>query len=92
MAKRYGYRPDEVSQRDQIYANEIAAQRPAFATKVDCGGDYDERNPAHSVRGVPVPEPPEYMTAMDPNQEDTESAVDRFNRQLRGQPLRGERE
>lgn len=91
MTKRFGYRPDSVSSRDQIYPNEVAEQRPAFATRVDCPGDYDERDPAHTVRGVPVPPPPMFVTEMDPNQEESEAACDRFNRELRGEPFRGER-
>ncbi len=88
MTKRYGYTPESIPQRDQIYVNEVAEQRPALATRVDCGGTYDERNPAHSVRGVQVPEPPTFMESRDSTSEDTESAVDRFNRELRSLPLR----
>jgi hypothetical protein len=88
MTKRYGYRSDQLSQRDQIYPNEIAEQRPALATRVDCPGTYHERDPAHSERGVELPETEFFL---DPNMEETESAVERFNRRLRGQPFRGER-
>jgi len=88
MTKRYGYKPEGIPQRDQIYVNEIAEQRPALATRVDCGGDYHERDSAHSVRGVEVPEPPTFAVEMDPNMEETEAAVDRFNQELRNLPLR----
>lgn len=91
MTKRYGYQPDQTSARDQIYPNEIAEQRPAFATKVFCPGTYEERDPALSVRGVEPPEPI-FPSSMESNQEDSESACDRFNRELRGVPFRGERE
>lgn len=49
--KGYGYRPTDVSARDKVYPSEIAAQRPAFATKVNCPGTYEERDPCLTIRG-----------------------------------------
>lgn len=74
------YRASGTSERDQIYPSEVAAQRPALATKVDCSGDYYESDPAHSIRGVKQ----EPMPSIEEHEED-ESAVARFNRQLRGE-------
>ena len=98
-SKRFGYRPGSSTERDGIYPSEIAAQRPALATRVDCS-DYVSGNAMSSVRGdhgpgcycndcSPAPAP----SVFDPSEghEESESAVERFNRELRGQPLRGER-
>lgn len=100
MAKRYGYRPGSSTERDGIYPSEIAAQRPALATKVDCS-DYMSSSSMSSIRGdhgagcyCADCSPAAAPSVFDPQEEHdpTESAVERFNRELRGQPLRGERE
>jgi hypothetical protein len=101
MAKRYGYRPGSPTERDGIYPSEIATQRPALATKVDCS-DYMSGSAMSSVRGDHGADcycndchpPAAAPSVFNPQEEHepTESACERFNRQLRGQPLRGERE
>jgi hypothetical protein len=96
--KRYGYRPSGTPERDKIYPSEIAAQRPALATKVDCGS-YSDIDPMASVRGdhgancycTECTPPSSPMFQPEEEHEPMESACERMNRQLRDQPLRGER-
>lgn len=72
------YRAGSPSNRDQIYPSEIAQQRPKFATRVECSDDFEEMDSQNSISG--------------PESGEGEDRVTLMNRQLRGQPLRGERE
>ena len=67
--------------RDKSYPSEVASQRPAFSTRIDCELGFDEGSPRETLRGrqeeelyPPLPETPE------PGLEDR---VARFNRELR---------
>jgi hypothetical protein len=37
--------------RDKTYPSEIAAERPALATRIHCVEDFEERDPRNSIRG-----------------------------------------
>jgi hypothetical protein len=86
-----GYKPEQHGLiRDKIYPSEIAAQRPAFVTRIHCSVPYDEERETRedTVRGdqgyreYPIRTP----QAPGPHNGDiTEDRVALFNRQLRGE-------
>ena len=74
---RYNPDPRWGRKRDQAWASEIAGERPALVTRIQCeeGREIDPRN---TLRGVP---PPEDM--FEPEPPAFENQVARFNRSLR---------
>lgn len=74
----YNPRPNS-GDRDKAYPSEIAADRPALATRIQCQEDYQTMSPQNSIRGR---EPEEPMFAA-PEPPARESMCERFNRQLR---------
>lgn len=74
----YNPRPNS-GDRDKAYPSEIAADRPALATRIQCQEDYQTMSPQNSIRGR-EPEEPIMPPAMP--EPERESMVARFNRQL----------
>lgn len=43
--------PNRGPKRDKTYPSQIAAERPALATRIHCVEDYEEMSPERTVRG-----------------------------------------
>lgn len=69
--KDFGYSPDGWGRkRDKAWPSEIAAQRPALVTRIQCNDPYEIRDSANTIRGEREP--------------GSQSSHDLFNERLRG--------
>jgi len=92
-----GYKPEQHGLiRDKTYPSEIAAQRPALATRIHCQEPWDEEREMResTIRGDRgyTDYPPAPPMAGPRHGDITESRCAEFNRQLRGGHSQEERD